>query len=127
MQSLIVDLHNYVKTVAEPYAPMTLDFLGSGSEAIALRPEPGIATESRDMTGTRYGDFQFAIYCMSADPATATEQLYRYMKALDLTEFELSEGVTIKCEPVTNPHLITQYDTKIVVYAANFHVEYRKE
>ncbi len=127
MRSLIGKLHDYVRANGSPYAPVNLDFLSLAADSIALRVEPGTATESRDLSGARFGDFRYSIYCKSDDPAKASGQLYRYMEALDLEEFRIDDGLTVISEPETEPHFISQNADKTVVYTAGFHIEYREE
>lgn len=127
MTDLTAELHDYIARTGEPYAPVALDFLGIGEDAIAVRPEPSPTVEQRDLTGARYGDFQFAIYCKSGSPEKATDQLYRYVEALNLSGFKLTDRTTITCEPMTGPHFVSQAEDKTVVYTASFHIEYHKE
>lgn len=120
--SIISDLTAYIQTLPA-YADVYSDVL-MNEPSIAVRAEPGSSNEMRDLTGARYGDFQYAIYCKTGDPEEAVNQLELYVKELDLDDFQLTERVKIKSEPLTQPHYVSKAENGEVIYTASFHIEY---
>jgi len=123
MLNIINDLIAYIKTLPA-YAIPLIDILLEDSESISVRVEPGSSNEMRDMTGARYGDFQFAIYAKSKNPKTASDQLNDYIKALDIPKLELTARSNIKCEPITQAHYVSKAENGDVIYTVSFHIEY---
>lgn len=123
MINIIADLHNYISAL-ESFADVQIDELNQDSDSICVRVEPGSSNESRDLTGKRYGDFQFAIYCKSADKERCITQITLYITELDLAGLSLTDRINIKCEPLTEPHFISKADNGESIYTASFHLEY---
>jgi len=125
MTPIIVDLRDYIDGLGG-YAEVYVDILMDDSESICVRAEPGTANEMFDLTGTRYGQFRFAIYCKSRNPKTATEQLITYQRALGLTDIQLTDETSIRCEAVTEPHYIQKAENGEVIYSSAYLLEYKQ-
>jgi len=124
MANIIAELVSWINDNVENYAFVYVDTLTDESESICVRTEPGNAIDNRDMSGARYGDYQFAIYCKTEDTEKAIAQLTEYQERLDLEQYPISGRTNITCETLTEPHYISKSDNGEKIYSASFHLEY---
>ena len=124
MINIISELVTWANSNLTNYATVLVDELSVNPDSICFRTEPGDSSQQRDMSGSLYGDYQFAIYCKTEDKELAINQLTYYIAELDLEQFNLTERTQIKCEPLTEPHYVSKADNGELIYTASFHLEY---
>ena len=98
-----------------------VDFLGQGN-SLALRHDPGSATEQRFFDGTREGSFNFSMLVKNESLETCLQTMNALTEALDLRDFVI-ENEFVTCYPVSQPVPIEETDDGFV-YTCSFRLEY---
>jgi hypothetical protein len=124
--NILNDINLYLLKKITPYSAIYLDVFPNDSvEELMARNDPGRATETRYMDGSRIGIFNFSYYAKSANSETARIQLESIIAALDFNELTtISGGTAIKLEEATTPAFVSKSEAGEVIFTTSLRLEY---
>lgn len=124
--NLISETNTFLRSKTTPYANIYQDFFQPDSDGIMCRHDPSTAKETKYLDGSSVGVQNISYYARSRDGQKAREQLDTFLSVLDLQEYEITTGLFITVEAVTNTAFVSKMDSGEFVYTCSLKIEYER-
>jgi hypothetical protein len=124
--NIISEVNEYIKSRADFFSPISLDMFLTNGDELMCRNDPAAFKETSYLDGSSIGKARFTYYAKSLDAKKAIGELDKILLLLNLPETEISGGLYIKCEPVTQVTFVSKYQSGEFVYLCTISLEFER-
>lgn len=124
--NLLFELTALLKKRTTLYANVFMDVWPATVEAIIYRYDPSRAKVVSYIDGSSTTEQNVSYYCRSKTAETARLQCDTIGTALDLCQFEISQGRFISCLENTETAFVGTTDTGAFIYVKTLKIEYQR-
>jgi hypothetical protein len=122
--NIVKETNDFLLTKITPFSDIFTDAFLPGSDGLICRHDPSTAKVTQYIDGTSSGLQNISYYAKSKNGRIAREQLDEIINALDLQHYEISDGIFITVEVLTNPMFVQKYETGEYVYTCSLKIEF---